>query len=91
MSQTAKVIVPGEAENEYKSSDIILVKSLMYIGHRPRRTECSGGVVTYIFEHSEIEQSEHDILTNKDIKVSLKDVWSGDQIWAMNLNRARNI
>lgn len=91
MTQGTKVIVPGDAEIEFKSSDINLVKTLICMKHRPRRIEHSGGVVTYVFENAEVEDSVRRILTNEDIQVSIIDVRSSDQIWAMNLNRARNI
>lgn len=84
-----KVLIPGEAEREYGSTDPNLIHALMALNHEPVRIECNGNILTYVFDSKKIEGDLNNIMTNKDLEVSLRAVWSAQQVWSMNLHRAR--
>lgn len=88
MSNT-NVLVEGSADKEYKTTDPKLINALMSLDHRPVRIECLEGKVTYYFDKPKIMPDVNRIMTNEEISVSLRSVWSAQQVWAMNLHRAR--
>jgi hypothetical protein len=85
-----KTLVQGEAENPYSTTDITLIIALMSLGHRPVQISAENGIVQYVFEDEDVKDDVKDLLTNKDRIVSIRSVWSANQVWAMNLNRARS-
>jgi len=86
---STKVLIPGEAEEEYKSTDPNLIHALMALNHIPVRIESKGNILSYVFDSEVIEKDMNDIMTNKDLEVSLRSVWHAQQVWSMNLHRAR--
>lgn len=85
-----KILVQGNAEKPYSTTDITLIIALMSLGHRPVEISAENGIVQYIFENEDVDDDVHDLLTNNDKLVSIRSVWSANQVWAMNLNRARS-
>jgi hypothetical protein len=88
MTET-KILIPGDAKREYKSTDPNLIHALMALEHKPVRIECNGNILSYIFDSEKIEPDLNQIMTNEDMQVSLRSVWSAQQVWSMNLHRAR--
>lgn len=84
-----RILIPGEAGKEYKSTDPNLIHALMALDHKPVRIECTGNILSYVFDSEKIEGDLNQIMTNKDMTVSLRSVWSAQQVWSMNLHRAR--
>lgn len=89
MNNEHRILIPGEAKREYKSTDPNLIHALMALDHKPVRIECTGNILTYVFDADKIEGDMNNIMTNKDLTVSLRSVWSSQQVWSMNLHRAR--
>lgn len=89
MNQSSSILVVGEADREYKSSDPKLINALMAMNHRPVRIEGLEGRLTYFFDTDKVQEDINRIMTNEEITVSLRSVWSAQQVWAMNLHRVR--
>lgn len=89
-----KVLIPGSADNEYRTSDISLIQALMSLDHRPVRIEVEGNkdypMIYYVFNEDTALGDINDLLTNGDRQVSIRQVWAANQVWTMNVRRSRN-
>jgi len=85
-----KTLVQGDPKEPYSTTDITLIIALMSLNHRPVEISAENGIVQYTFENKDVEKDVKDLLTNSDKTVSIRSVWAANQVWAMNLNRARS-
>ena len=89
MQNNTRVLIPGNAQDEYSSTDPNLIHALMALDHKPVRIEANGNILSYVFDSDVIQEDMNNILTNRDMQVSLRSVWNAQQVWSMNLHRAR--
>jgi len=85
-----KTLVQGEAKEPYQTTDITLIIALMSLGWRPIAISADNGIVQYTFENEDVREDVRDLLTNAPKIVTIQAVWAANQVWAMNLNRARS-
>jgi|WetSurSiteA1Bulk_404760.scaffolds.fasta_scaffold96039_1 hypothetical protein len=86
----AKIIVPGSAKNEYRTSEYKLIYGLLCAGHQPTRIEYDMPTIYYIFDEDECGDTIRTLCTNGTLMVPIQNVWSASEIWGMNLSRAKN-
>jgi hypothetical protein len=85
-----KILVQGSAENPYTTTDITMIIALMSMGFRPVEISAENGIVQYTFENNVVKGAVKELMTNGNVEVSIREVWAANQVWAMNLNRARS-
>ena len=78
-------------EKQHTTSDMHIIKGLMSCGHVPVLVFIEDRVIRYTFDEDIIIEDLNDMLTNKNVTVLLSDVWVADQIWTMNLHKAKNV
>ena len=86
-----KTIVDGKAENEFASTEEKLVIVLMALGKAPVRIEAEGTICTYYFDHEAVIDLANKVSCGNigDISLPLVDLWAAQNIWRLNLSRAR--
>jgi hypothetical protein len=85
-----KILVQGDAKEPYSTTDITLIIALMSLGWRPVAISADNGIVQYTFENEDVKEDVRDLLTNTPKLVTIQAVWVANQVWAMNLNKARS-
>lgn len=86
-----RIIVAGSASEEFASSEEKLVLFLISMRVYPVRIEADGVICTYYFEHDEAIEFADKISCGDvdDLAISLRDLWAAQNIWKINLSRAR--
>lgn len=86
-----RIIVAGSAEKEFASSEEKLVLFLISMGIFPVRIEADGVICTYYFEYGEAIGFADQISCGDvdNLVVPLKDLWAAQNIWKINISRAR--
>jgi len=84
---------PGEADSEYKTSDKELVLGLLSLNHKPVRIEVDKSkdfpMIYYTFDQDMVEDDINRLMTNEEILVDIRMVWAANQVWTMNVRRAK--
>jgi hypothetical protein len=86
-----RVIVEGSASKEFASSEEKLVIALMSMGCPPVRIEAEGVICTYYFDYDKaIDIADMVSCGNVDeLVIPIIDLWAAQNIWKINLSRAR--
>ncbi len=86
-----RIIVDGKATKEFASNEEKMVIALMSFKLLPVRIEADGMICTYFFEYEKVIDIANRISCGdiNDLNVSLVDLWAAQNIWRINLSRAR--
>jgi hypothetical protein len=88
-----RIIVEGSAIKEFASSEEKLVIALMSMKINPVRIEADGVICTYFFVYEQVIDVANLIscgdIDNDDMLIPLRDLWAAQNIWKINISRAR--
>jgi hypothetical protein len=86
-----RTIVDGTATKEFASSEEKLVIVLIALKFPPVRIEADGIICTYFFDHNAVIDIANKVSCGNicGISIPLVDLWAAQNIWKINLSRAR--
>jgi hypothetical protein len=85
-----RIILNGETDNEYISSDIHMVQALLSLQHKPVRIFGEGGTLFFVFDKEDITDNLTKLVSNSDVVVAIRDVWAASRVWSMVMYEFRN-
>jgi hypothetical protein len=86
-----RTIVDGSAPKEFASSEEKLVIALMSMKCAPVRIEADGIICTYFFVYEQVIDIANLVSCGDidDLCIPLRDLWSAQNVWKINISRAR--